>query len=488
MGTHIVEQAFNVISLEDGYILSGGITCPGSSDAVCSFVQRQRKDGEVLWTHILQDSLGFTLKAFLPQTPIINDTLYIGSTVQKDSGREIRMFAMDLAGNVIHAKDFRTTEHDVFLKDIEPDGPFLWLATKSLYPQGYQVHLMKLDHQFNLLEEAYLGDTDKKKFSIDLCRKRGGSGFLCLYEEESPLGRELVFTRLSSEMEFMWERKLFPTGTRYNNVKVAQPVLGPNYLVAWREDFGIRYDTFPDPTVIYYLDPIGDPIREHVFVHKSAKVHLNLHQTYEGRWFGVGYTDHWYMEDIYPEHDYDAWCFLIDHDGRLLWERLITDTRRRYGGWVNDGEDIFDGFQITGYVLAGVSDGKSLPGSPYINDPDIWLLTLDENGCWNGDCGEYIVIDSDSTTLTSVAEAPAPASARLYPNPSRGLVTLELPARAIHRPYEATVSNLQGQVLSRFRVRGPETTLHLAGFAPGIYLVQVFQDGQVVHTQRLVLQ
>jgi len=67
-------------------------------------------------------------------------------------------------------------------------------------------------------------------------------------------------------------------------------------------------------------------------------------------------------------------------------------------------------------------------------------------------------------------------------------VTLELPKRAIHQPYEATVSNLQGQVLSRFRVRGPETTLHLGGFAPGIYLVQVFQDGQVVHTQRLVLQ
>ncbi|HEX8528515.1 MAG TPA: T9SS type A sorting domain-containing protein, partial [Cytophagales bacterium] len=71
--------------------------------------------------------------------------------------------------------------------------------------------------------------------------------------------------------------------------------------------------------------------------------------------------------------------------------------------------------------------------------------------------------------------APAMASAiRVYPNPTRGIVTLVLPA-GLGVPVQLSVYDARGkQLLSRSLAAGTEKTdVDLSGYAAGLYLIKL---------------
>ncbi|MFZ9732943.1 MAG: lamin tail domain-containing protein, partial [Schleiferiaceae bacterium] len=73
---------------------------------------------------------------------------------------------------------------------------------------------------------------------------------------------------------------------------------------------------------------------------------------------------------------------------------------------------------------------------------------------------------------------------RLQPNPTTGLVQLQLPGVA---NYVITVRNLNGQILGQQQLRAASAEINLSGLARGMYLVEVVSEvGQ--STQRIVLQ
>ncbi|MGA0818675.1 MAG: lamin tail domain-containing protein [Schleiferiaceae bacterium] len=73
---------------------------------------------------------------------------------------------------------------------------------------------------------------------------------------------------------------------------------------------------------------------------------------------------------------------------------------------------------------------------------------------------------------------------RLQPNPTTGLVQLQLPGVA---NYVITVRNLNGQILGQQQLRTASAEINLSGLARGMYLVEVVSEvGQ--STQRIVLQ
>jgi len=69
------------------------------------------------------------------------------------------------------------------------------------------------------------------------------------------------------------------------------------------------------------------------------------------------------------------------------------------------------------------------------------------------------------------AEKAGPSPVKLYPNPSRGNLTLELPIS--YGPAIAVFYNLQGKVLLRHNLLGQRTLINLPGFQPGVYLVEI---------------
>ena len=93
----------------------------------------------------------------------------------------------------------------------------------------------------------------------------------------------------------------------------------------------------------------------------------------------------------------------------------------------------------------------------------------------------------DYTQPVSI-EQPATESWRVYPNPSRGQVVVAAPSGTTVRTHEVQVWDAQGRMVLRRPMQGEETALSLTGHVPGLYVLQVRAEGQVLHSQRLVLQ
>jgi plastocyanin len=79
----------------------------------------------------------------------------------------------------------------------------------------------------------------------------------------------------------------------------------------------------------------------------------------------------------------------------------------------------------------------------------------------------------------------------MYPNPSRGQVTVKLDQKA-GQDYKLRVSNIIGQEMRVVALK-PELTatglpLDLSDLRAGIYLYRLLVDGKVVSTKRLILQ
>ena len=69
------------------------------------------------------------------------------------------------------------------------------------------------------------------------------------------------------------------------------------------------------------------------------------------------------------------------------------------------------------------------------------------------------------------AEAAGLPPVKLYPNPSQGILTIELPAS--YAPATAIFYNLQGKVLLQQNLPGETYRISLPGFRPGLYIVEV---------------
>lgn len=103
----------------------------------------------------------------------------------------------------------------------------------------------------------------------------------------------------------------------------------------------------------------------------------------------------------------------------------------------------------------------------------------------NGELTEY---DNycETASATSISEQDAFA-AELFPNPTTGMVQLQL--NQPERVDRAEVVSITGQVVDVLNVNSTATTFHLAHATAGVYLVRLIsEDGTLLSTRRLVRQ
>jgi hypothetical protein len=119
--------------------------------------------------------------------------------------------------------------------------------------------------------------------------------------------------------------------------------------------------------------------------------------------------------------EYLGWMAKYDAAGTLLWNKYY-----RFSDAFPTGVCRFNALNFTpsgGLVIAGRASEFN---APLAKDYD-WLLTLDENGCFNGDCGELVTLPSDIVSTHPVGNEsfvplvfPNPASTYFNLNISRG--------------------------------------------------------------------
>lgn len=112
-----------------------------------------------------------------------------------------------------------------------------------------------------------------------------------------------------------------------------------------------------------------------------------------------------------------------------------------------------------------------------------------------GEVEDYKVVLVDTRSALLPVEASTLASSiNLYPNPSKGLSTVELNTDRDYSNLTITVMDFTGKVIQRvgYNELGKGTALKanldLTSVTAGMYLVQIVADGTALHTQKLTIQ
>ena len=111
----------------------------------------------------------------------------------------------------------------------------------------------------------------------------------------------------------------------------------------------------------------------------------------------------------------------------------------------------------------------------------------------NPGSGQYGRLNVKAATPTATLNArTAGIELSVYPNPSRGQVTVQLNQKAGAADYKLRLSNIIGQAIRTVALK-PELTaaglsLDLSDLHAGVYFYSLLVDGKVASTKRLVLQ
>ena len=74
----------------------------------------------------------------------------------------------------------------------------------------------------------------------------------------------------------------------------------------------------------------------------------------------------------------------------------------------------------------------------------------------------------------------------LYPNPTSGIVTLQLTPETCPLNPEIQIFDIYGKRLQVMSVNGETTQIDLSSYTPGVYLIKLVGDGRVIGVRKVV--
>ena len=138
------------------------------------------------------------------------------------------------------------------------------------------------------------------------------------------------------------------------------------------------------------------------------------------------------------------------------------------------------------FTLSSSDASRALPA---FTTPGTYPYHCDAHGAPGS--GQHGVIIVQGLATATADSRLAAALVNVFPNPSRGLVTVQV-SQKVGADYKLRLSNIIGQEIRTVALR-PELTaaglpLDLSDLHAGMYFYSLLVDGKVVTTKRLVLQ
>ncbi|MEL6864208.1 MAG: T9SS type A sorting domain-containing protein [Bacteroidota bacterium] len=465
-------------NLENDFLLMGQSQCPNAS-ANCLGLMRVDQMGNTIWQTIYDGAGEELLHGWHPTMVIHQEKIYLATKVIKSGGEAIRLLTFNTDGELLNHRD----------RDLPATAEFflagLLLANDHLLVFGqlmdgdYSVFIWELDLSFQLIQEKKIGQSGLIKRGIDLSIDPNGDYLLAYGEQVLGSQVRMQLQKLDDQLNISLSNQILEAelGDPFRAVDLIG-MDDQHYWLAWNKDLSFSlFDTFPFPTTLYQLDEQLAIVGEYIFAHKAYKEHLSFSWTPEGHLLGVGATDYFRVHDIFPERSLDGWCFLMDTSGNLLWERGIADNRQApISGAFRHGIATAEGYAFLGSI--GFSNN--------FEEFDNWLLTLDQNGCWNGDCQDWMNLqDSLISTAVDLPEDRIDASFALGPNPNKGTLIIE---SDLLDNREILIFDTSGQIIQRVVLKAKRSVLQLSFLPAGIYQVLYQVDGQVQANRKIIIQ
>jgi len=167
---------------------------------------------------------------------------------------------------------------------------------------------------------------------------------------------------------------------------------------------------------------------------------ISIQQTTDGGFILVGDSNSSDGDVLGNDGGEDLWLVKLTPQGDVKWQKTMGGSFQEYGQYVSQTED-------GGFIVAGSnrsSDGDASTNKGYF---DYWIVKLSPE------------------TIATGGQSTLPL--KLFPNPSTGIVTLQLPFEAAL--FQVQIIDLQGLIV--LNQTGSNTTFDLAPFPKGNYLI-----------------
>ncbi|GAI38937.1 unnamed protein product [marine sediment metagenome] len=186
-------------------------------------------------------------------------------------------------------------------------------------------------------------------------------------------------------------------------------------------------------------------------------------------------------------------CGSVPSNSATLAVKLSTEiTQQPDDINANEGEDISLNVVATGTSLTYQwrFNGANIEGADTATY-QILSVTVDNAGNYDvvvtGECGER-TSDVAVLSITTTVEKLTEYDINIYPNPSKGLISIEL-KDFVHKDLYIEITNMYGEIIYNKQLvsLNKKETIDLSGHAKGLYLIKVFND-KILKTKKMVLE
>ncbi len=337
---------------------------------------------------------------------------------------------------------------------LAPDSNYLFIGS-TIFPVGTSKNfwLVKVSPTGQLIwQKTYDSFKDDRGISVQIAPDSGLFISGTSYTSTESGGWLIKTDRYGKKM---WDRDYFHKNPSCGIVM--NPTQDGNYIMAHCE--GIQYEPgHHDPVaVIAKITPEAQTIWKCYFSEERETSIAHVKEIWDHYYLVTGIKRQVVLNIVSP------WAALVDSAGHLVWEHEYSLGQG--GGYLYDGIATADsGIFLTGSVTSFDSVG---------HNSDFWALKVGPNGCLTENCS------------LNALEAAAPKSWKLYPNPARDMLWVEVPQN--RRVYSFKIIDLLGREILREDLLPQINThqLNISTLTSGIYwLVALDAEGQLLTSEK----
>ena len=459
----------NLIVYEEDIYTLGVTIC---STGECGILSKYNGDGDLIFLNEIDNidvnsSRCFTMK---------DNTLVLIALSKYEVGGRLQKY--DLEGELLEDKLINRDTNLVYTWPLDAlyEDEYIYLAVNENYEnESRQTAVYKLDYTGNVLDHVRL-PYHYRGGILTLTHLNNGNLFvsqryidegICAFEHEDVdnLNADIFYEISLGSLDIIREKQnvcyqstnsVSYDCTMLSNDNIVRNVLWRHplneniihaaniyYNSDWEE---IGIDKYPQLVV-------GNPLAHYGVLNNRTFASLDSNYFFVRAF--ISYPQ--------PDEDFPYGNLLIqkwDIDRNMIWERVISDPNVHHRLFLTSLSETESGIVLSGYVWSDFD----IAGTR-----DFAVMSLDLDGCFNGDCSDTIYLNGPPT---AVDDASVDDEISIYPNP----VLDELTVRGSSPLRSIACYALDGTLVMREDVSTMEYILDFSVLPSGMYVVRVVSD------------
>jgi len=442
----------------------------------CGVLSKYDEDGKLMFLKEI-DNIDITSYRCID---IKNDTLMLIALSKYEVGARLQMY--DTEGKLLSDKLINRDEELVYTwpLDVIYMKDYIYLAANENYEnESRQTAIYKIDYAGNVLDYIRLPYHFRGGI-LTLTQLENGNLFVtqpyideegvCAFEHvDIDQPNAVIFYEISADSLDIIREKQNICYQYANSVSFDCRILSNGIIVRnalWRDALN---ENIIHASNIYYnsdWEEIAiDKYPQVVIGNSLIAIGVLGNRSYESR-----NEDEYYIAASIsypqPDEDFPYINFLIqkwDIDRNLIWERVISDPNIHHRIYFNslvetETEIILAGYVWRDFDVAGTQDFA--------------IMSLDLDGCYNGDCSDIIYLNGPPT---AVYEEEIDNTISVFPNP----VLDELNVKSAAPLRSVSVYGMDGVLIHEEELSGLAYTMNMVDLRSGMYMVRVVSDESI---------